>query len=191
MATSSISSERLLKINRRYLLTSAVGIAAAGIVPSVTPSEAALIDKRPSLSTAFEALPRNVSAPTARRLLEITRRNKLRRQANLPLLLISKELRRMMAADYEQDFNRFCEVYREAVWSQVLKSRRATEAANWNPSWIEGLGYQNEVYRILRERFRAQRQGVNYDLTDLACNFALPLAPPILSHVNKSLCGRT
>ena len=160
MAISSISSERRLKINRRNLLSTAVGVAAGSIVPSVAPSEAALVDKRPSLSTAFEVLLQNVSAPTARRLLEITRRNELRRQANLPLLSIPKELRRMMAAEYEQEFSRFSEVYEEAVWDQVLKSRRETEAANWKPSWIEGLGYQNEVYRILRERFRAERQNL-------------------------------
>jgi hypothetical protein len=116
---STNSSERLLKINRRNLLSTAVGVAAGGIVPNVAPSEATLVDKRPSLSTASEVLLQNVSAPTARRLAEIERRNELRREANLPLLSIPKELRAIMTVEYEQEFNRFCEVYWEGVTSAV------------------------------------------------------------------------
>ena len=45
-----------------------------------------------------EVPPLNVCAATARRLLEIARRNEIRREAKLPLLPIAKELRRMKTA---------------------------------------------------------------------------------------------
>jgi hypothetical protein len=107
--------------------------------------------------------PLNVCATTARRLLEIERRNKLRREGKLPLLSVAKELRRMKEQDDSQKFSEafrpFEAANRQAVWAEVLKSRReALGDPNWRPNWIAGTGYQNEVFRILRERFEAERQ---------------------------------
>jgi hypothetical protein len=108
-----------------------------------------------------EAPPLNVCAATARRLLDIARRNEIRRQAGLPLLSTVKELRRMKQQEDEElrriEFERFEAQHRNAVWDEVLKPRREAETnPNWFPrNWAEGVGYQSEVYKILRERFAA------------------------------------
>jgi hypothetical protein len=115
-------SERPLKINRRILLSTAVGVTAGSIMPRAASSEVAILDKRRSLSTASEVLPPNVCTATARRLLEIERRNELRREAMLPPLKISTELRRMKQAEDQQQFSRFAT--RHSVADQLLKSRR-------------------------------------------------------------------
>lgn len=156
-------SERLLNINRRELLTSAVGVTAANIVPTVKRRQAGFVNADQSWPTASNALPLNLSATTVRRLLEIQRRNEIRREANLPLLSIAKELRRMKEEDDRQKFSEafgpFAAKHSEAVWNEVLKSRReALGDANWRPNWIAGMSYQGEVYRILRERFRVEQQ---------------------------------
>ena len=65
----------------------------------------------------------------------------------------------MKRAEDEAEFNRFAASRRRAVWDQVLKTRRDLEGdPNWRPSWSEGLAYQREVSRILREAFRVERQ---------------------------------
>jgi hypothetical protein len=55
-------------------------------------------------------------------------------------------------------FERFKAQHRDVVWEEVLKPRRAAEGnPNWFPrNWAEGVGYQSEVYKILRERFAQQ-----------------------------------
>jgi hypothetical protein len=96
------------------------------------------------------------------RLAEIGRRNELRREAKLPLLPIAKELRRMKETEDSQTFSEafgaFAAKHRQAVWNEVLRSRRELEGLTWRPSWIEGLAYQGEVFRVLRDRFEAERQ---------------------------------
>ena len=93
------------------------------------------------------------------RLLEIARRNEIRREANLPLLSVVKELRRMKEQERLEEFERFQEAYGKVVWEEVLKPRREAEGnPNWVPSWIEGVRYQTEVYKTLREQFDAARQ---------------------------------
>ena len=58
-----------------------------------------------------------------------------------------------------EEFERFQAAYGKAVWDQVLKQRREAEGnPNWRPSWIEGVRYQTEVYKILREQFYAARR---------------------------------
>ena len=96
------------------------------------------------------------SAGTAHRLLEIARRNEIRQGAGLPLLSIPRELRLMKRQEELVAFGRFEIAHRRAVWDQVLASRRLAEVnPNWRPSWMEGIGYQSEVRRILWEQFRA------------------------------------
>jgi hypothetical protein len=101
---------------------------------------------------SFVAEPANVSAATARRLLEIARRNELRREAKLPLLSIAKELRNMKKQEELEAFERFQAVHAKAVWDEVLKSRREAEGPNWRPTWMEGVHYQAQVHKVLWER---------------------------------------
>jgi hypothetical protein len=94
----SSRSEPLLNLNRRkFLTTAAVGTTAVTFVPNVTPSETALIHSAKTLSKS-SAPSLKLCAANARRLMQIARRNELRREANLPLLPIAKELRQMKAA---------------------------------------------------------------------------------------------
>jgi hypothetical protein len=66
-------SEPLVKIDRRVLLGSAVGIGSASIVPSIGPSQLVLIDSvNALLKTSAPIL--NVSAATTRSLQEIQAR---------------------------------------------------------------------------------------------------------------------
>ena len=140
-----------LAISRRSLLGSATALTAAGLVPSAKPIEAARISPSVSTDRTSEAAP-NYSAGTARRLLEIRARNKLRQTYTLPALSIPNEVRRMKRAEDEVEFNQFAASRRRAVWDQVLKTRRDLEGnPEWRPSWSEGLAYQGEVNGILRE----------------------------------------
>jgi hypothetical protein len=154
-------SERLLNIDRRQLLSTAVGITAAGIVPNLNSSETDAVVSAQTVSTASEPILK-VCANTSRRLSEIGRRNQLRREAKLPLLSVAREIRRMKETDDRQKFwevfGPFAEKHRQAVWDEVLKPRCELEAPNWRPNWIEGMAYQGEVFRVLRERFEAERQ---------------------------------
>ena len=148
-----------LNIDRRRLLTSTAAVTATGIMPGVKRADAAGPDFFQSSQMTSEAAPANVSAATARRLLEIARRNEIRREAKLPLLSIAKELRRMKKQEELEEFERFEVAYGEAVWEQVLKARREAEGnPNWRPSWMEGVSYQTQVNKILREQFYAARR---------------------------------
>jgi hypothetical protein len=101
----------------------------------------------------------NCCAVTTRRLEEIARRNRIRDEAGLPLLSIPKELRRMKdvadAVAETDQFEAFATVHRAAVWDEVLAPERERRGQpDWRPRrWMEGLGYQTQVSRILRERF--------------------------------------
>jgi len=107
----------------------------------------------------LEIEPGNFCAATARRLLEIARRNEIRREAKLPLLPIAKELRRIKKQEELEEFERFEALHGKAVWQEVLKPRREAEGdPNWRPSWIEGGSYQTQVNKILRQKFYAARQ---------------------------------
>ena len=111
-----------LNIDRRRLLTSAAAVTATGIVPGVKRADAAASPGFfQSSQLTPEAEPPNFCAATARRLLEITRRNEIRREANLPLLPIAKELRRMKKQEELEELERFEAVQGKAVWEEVLK----------------------------------------------------------------------
>ena len=100
----------------------------------------------------------NVCAVTARRLEEIATRNRSRQEAGLPLLSITKELRRMKEAADTAEFEAFAETHGSAVWEEALAPmREAIGDPTWRPrSWMEGMGLQAEVSRTLRERFDAR-----------------------------------
>jgi hypothetical protein len=96
----------------------------------------------------------NVCAVTARRLEEIAERNRIREEAGLPLLSIPTELRRMKEVADATDFQALSAVHRQAVWDEVLAPERKRRGQpDWRPwSFLEGLGYQAQVSRILRAR---------------------------------------
>jgi hypothetical protein len=145
-----------LSIDRRRLLISAAAITTTGILPGVKLADAAAADVLQSSPLTPKVQSVNFCAATARRLVEIARRNEIRREANLPLLSIAKELRRMKKQEELEVFNRFEAVHGRAVWEEVLKHRREAEGnPNWRPSWMEGVRYQSEVYRILWQQFCA------------------------------------
>jgi hypothetical protein len=154
-----------LSINRRRLLATGVAVATAAIALRADRVDATLADTVQLPALTPEVAPLNVCAATARRLLEIARRNEIRREANLPLLSIAKELRRMKDQETSEGFSRFEAAYGEAVWDEVLKARREAEGnPDWRPSWMEGVRYQGEVYKILWEQFYAvHRAGSSVD----------------------------
>jgi hypothetical protein len=144
-----------LSINRRWLLTAAAAVTATGILPGVKLADAAAApDFFQSSQLTPEAELANFCPITARRLLEIARRNGIRREAKLPLLPIAKELRRIKRQEELEEFERFEAVHGKAVWQEVLKARREAEGnPNWRPSWMEGLSYQTQVQKTLLEQF--------------------------------------
>jgi hypothetical protein len=147
-----------LSINRRRLLTSAA-LTATGILPGPKTDDAAASDLLRSSQLTPKADPANFTAATARRLLEIARRNEIRREAKLPLLPVAKELRRIKRQEDLEEFERFEAAYGKAVWEEVLKPRREAEGnPKWRPNWMEGVHYQSEVSKILRGQFCAKRQ---------------------------------
>jgi hypothetical protein len=93
-----------LSMHRRRLLVSVAAVPVASILPGMQCVEPLSLADAAELPSAVPAL--NVSAATARRLLEIERRNEIRREANLPLLSITKELRRMKEQELPDEFSR-------------------------------------------------------------------------------------
>jgi hypothetical protein len=140
-----------LNINRRRLLATGAAAATAAIAPGAGGG-------RPRQCGSTGIIARRGTTPQrVRRLLDIARRNEIRREAGLPLLSTVKELRRLKQYEDGELFERFKAQHRDVVWEEVLKPRRAAEGnPNWFPrNWAEGVGYQSEVYKILRERFAA------------------------------------
>jgi hypothetical protein len=66
----------------------------------------------------------DVCASTARRLEEIAARNRIRKQAGLPILSNPKELRKMKKVDDAAEFDEFADRHRQAVWDEVLGPAR-------------------------------------------------------------------
>jgi hypothetical protein len=111
----------------------------------------------------------NLCAATARRIEEITARNRIREEACLPLLSISKELRRMKEAADAAKFEAFADVHRGAVWDELLATKReARGEPNWHPSgWMEGMALQAQVNNILHQRFAATSNGITASSSSL------------------------
>jgi hypothetical protein len=144
--TNPNPSERLLKIDRRDLLSTAVGITAAGIVPNVKSCEVGPVVSAQTLSAPPEPILK-VSATTARRLAEIESRNELRRQAGLPLVSVVQEWRRLKTIESAQDFANFVERFRSRMQEKVLaRIRRRQGDAQWKPQGaFQGMAFQNDV----------------------------------------------
>jgi hypothetical protein len=103
--------------------------------------------------------PANYSAGTARRLIEIARRNEIRREANLPLLSVAKELRNMKEQEELEEFSRFESVHGGAILEEMLKRLREENGnANWRPSFMVAMCLQSRVHGVLWEQFRVARR---------------------------------
>jgi hypothetical protein len=150
-----------LNIDRRRLLATGAAAATAAIALGAGSVKVALANAAQPASLPAEAPALNVCAATARRLLDIARRNEIRREAGLPLLSTVKELRRMKEHEDGElrriEFEQFEAQYQKEVWDAVLRPRREAEGdPNWFPrNWSEGVQYQFDVHKILRERFAA------------------------------------
>jgi hypothetical protein len=153
-----------LSINRRRLMAAAAAVTATGILSGVKLADAAAADVLQSSALTLEAERANCCAATARRLVEIARRNEIRREAKLPLLSIPEELRRMKEHEDGElrriEFEQFEAQYQKEVWDAVLRPRREAKGdPNWFPrNWSEGVQYQFDVHKILRERLAAARR---------------------------------
>jgi hypothetical protein len=158
LTADTANSGEPVAIDRRSLLTAAA-IVAASAIPNVAPAEGVCEAIQSCILPPRVGSP-EVCAATARRLLEIHRRNELRREAQLPVLPIAKELRRMKEQEELEAFRRFEAANGRAVWDQMLQARRQAEGnLNWRPNWMEGFHYQNQVHAALRARFGAKREG--------------------------------
>jgi len=145
-------------INRRKLLKAAAAMTASSSIPKATTAEGVCESIQSCILPSGVRYPK-VCAATARRLLEISRRNELRRQAQLPPLSIPKELRRMKQRDEREVFRLFEATHGRALWQQVLEARRKAEGnPDWQPNWMEGIHYQNQLRAALRTRFGAKRK---------------------------------
>jgi hypothetical protein len=92
----------------------------SGIVPPQVSADALNV---PSIPTS-EPSPLNVCAAAARRIEEITARNRIRAEACLPLLSIPTELRRMKEAADAAALEAFADANRDTVWDEVLGTKR-------------------------------------------------------------------
>ena len=153
-------TEPALSLDRRQLLALAAALSI-GAIPAVVAAEvsnsgqAVTVAKLPTSETTAW----NVCSSTARKIEEIAARNIIREEAGLPLLSIPKELRRMKQVADAAAFEEFTERHRQAVWNEVLGPVRETRGEpNWYPSRLmEGLAFQAQVGKIMRERFEEVR----------------------------------
>jgi|SRR6516162_717363 len=146
---------RPITMNRRQLLTTVAAIPVSGILPPQVTADAVPVPSIPK----SEPSPLNLCAATTRRIEEIIARNRIPEEACLPLLSIPKELRRMKEAAIAAKFEAFANVHGAAVWNEVLATKRQGRGEpHWQrSSWMQGMAFQSEVSRILRQRF--QRSG--------------------------------
>ena len=152
-----ISPEALAVLDRRQLLR---GVAAATAISAMPASELAVAAPREIEATNLAGGSRFSSA-TCSRLQEIAVRNRLRKEAGLPLLSVAKELRRMKTVADEERFGQFAALHRQAVWDEVFNLvRDEIGDPNWSPTgWIAATGFQARVDGILRHRYRRFRNG--------------------------------
>src|SRR6516165_9324911 len=121
---------RPLVMSRRQLLATVAAIPMSGILPPQVTADAVPVLSIPT----SEPSPLKLCAATTRRIEEITARNRIRAEACLPLLSISKELRRMKEAADAAEFEAFADVHGGAVWAEVLATKReARGEPNWHP----------------------------------------------------------
>jgi hypothetical protein len=130
-----ISPQDLAVLDRRQLLR---GAAAATAIRALPASERAVAAPQ-EIEAANLVGWSHFSAATLRRLEEIALRNRLRKEAGLPLLSVVKELQCMKTVEDGERFNQFVALHEKAVWDEVLKSVRGGMGdANWSLNSITG-----------------------------------------------------
>jgi hypothetical protein len=153
-------SEPGLSLDRRQLLASAAALGIGTVPAGVAAAE--VTNSNPAVPVGeiarSETAAWNVCASTAQKIEEIAARNIIRAEAGLPLLSVPQELRRMKQVTDAMAFEEFAERHRQAVWNEVLGPVRETRGEpNWRPTRLmEGLAFQAQVSKILRERFEVR-----------------------------------
>ena len=126
-----ISPQDLAVLDRRQLLR---GAAAATAIRALPASERAVAAPQEIEASANLAGWSHFSADTLRRLEEIGLRNRLRKEARLPLLSVVKELRRMKTVEDGERFNQFV---------ALTKRRFGTRSSNpFATAWATRIGAQ-------------------------------------------------
>jgi hypothetical protein len=165
MATPK-QSEPSLSVDRRQLLAATAAALSIGTIPGIE-AAAEVTNSGPAVPVAeiarSETAAWNVCASTARKIKKIATRNIIRAEAGLPLLSVAKELRRMKQAADAMEFEEFADRHGESVWDEVLEPvRRQRGDPNWRPTrWMEGLAFQAQISKILRERFKVAQTSLN------------------------------
>jgi hypothetical protein len=151
-------SEPSVGLDRRQLLAATAAALGIGTVPGIE-AAAEVTNSGPAVPVAeiarSETAAWNVCAGTARKIKEIAARNIIRAEAGLPLLSIPRELRRMKQVTDAMAFEEFADRHSQEVWDEVLAPvREARGEPNYRPTrWMEGLAFQAQVSKVLRERF--------------------------------------
>jgi hypothetical protein len=158
-------SELSLSVDRRQLLASAAALSI-GTIPGIE-AAAVVTNSGPAVPVAeiarSETAACNICAGTAQKIQEIASRNIMRAEAGLPLLSIPRELRRMKQVTDAMAFEEFADRHSQEVWDEVLAPVRETKGQpNWCPTRLmEGLAFQAQVSKILRERFKVAQTSPN------------------------------
>jgi hypothetical protein len=120
---------------------------------AVSPGTASLTSAAPL--TPSDAPSLNLTGNNARRFAEIARRNLIRRDAQLPALSVTMELRKLYRRDRGGAFARFAAVHWSAVSAELLAARRLAKGdGTWQPrGFFEGVSFDNQVEPVLREKF--------------------------------------
>ncbi len=141
----------LFKLHRRDFLASAVALTTSGAARGI--KSAPEYAKTPISSATLSIAASYPNAST--HLAEIARRNNLRQEFALPLLSVSKELRRIKTAEASATFAKFCDAFREPVNEKVLaRFRRQCGDPNWVPNGMpSGMAFEYEVSRELRKLY--------------------------------------
>src|SRR6266566_118844 len=96
--------------------------------------------------------------------MEIDERNRIRADANLPLLSPARELRRLYVSDREREFEDFCRTspIRRRVEERLLARLRRLRG---DPQWIPtgflsggGFAFSSRVRRTMRRVWRMERR---------------------------------
>jgi hypothetical protein len=158
-------SEPGLSLDRRQLLASAATLSI-GTIPGIE-AAAEVTNSGQAVPVAeiarSETAAWNVCAGTAQKIKEIAARNIIRAEAGLPLLSVPQELRKIKDAEIAAEFEQFADRHRQAVWDEVLAPvREARGEPNYRPTRLmEGLAFQAQVVKTLRERFKVAQTSPN------------------------------
>jgi hypothetical protein len=97
------------------------------------------------------------------RLRKLLRAIGFKKKRHRPYCRFQKELRKIKSAEIAAEFERFSAQHRQGVWDEVLgPTREARGEPNWRPTRLmEGLAFQAQVGKVLRERFKVAQTSPN------------------------------